>query len=471
MSVVAAPGLAVSADPSLRRLAPRVWVGGSPLRILRMSGRGDTLLSDLTESGTWHPTGAAEVSLRDRLLDAGAVHPVALPVSRDGDDADLREVTAVIPVRDDASGLAALLGDLCAEGAAGLRIVVVDDGSRDPAAVRSLADAHRATLVRHDRPRGPAAARNSGLALVDTPVVVFVDADVRAPRRWLGVLLVHFADPRVVAVAPRVRSAGGRGVLSRYDMERGPLDLGTEPAIVRPRSKVAYVPSAALVVRTARAHSLGGFDEDLRFGEDVDLVWRLGEAGGVVRYEPASVLHHRSRSGLGAWLSQRVDYGSSAAQLHTRHHGDVAPLVISPWSAAAWVVTAMGHPVLGTGVAVGSAVAFARRLPALGVRPAVTLALRGHLAAGDQIGGAMVRPWWPVTLGASMVSCRARRVALVAVVSLLVRSPGSPLTRVLGVIDDLAYSTGVWKGAMRARDLGALMPAFVRQAGPQEVRR
>lgn len=428
-------------------------------------------MSDLTESGTWHPTGAAEVSLRDRLLDAGAVHPVLLPVTRDDDEADLREVTAVIPVRDDASGLAALLGDLRADGTAGLRIVVVDDGSRDPAKVGSLVDANRATLVRHDRPRGPAAARNSGLAVVGTPVVVFVDADVRVPRRWLGVLLAHFADPRVVAVAPRVRSAGGRGVFSRYDMERGPLDLGAEPAIVRPRSKVPYVPSAALVVRTARAHSLGGFDEGLRFGEDVDLVWRLGEAGGVVRYEPASVVHHRPRSGLGAWLGQRVDYGSSAAQLHARHHGDVAPLVISPWSAAAWVVTAMGHPVLGTGVAVGSAVAFARRLPALGARPAVTLALSGHLAAGNQITRAIIRPWWPVTLGAAVVSRRARKVALVALGAHLMRTPGTPPTRVVALVDDMAYSAGVWKGAMRARDLGSLMPAFMGQAGPQEVRR
>ena len=50
-------------------------------------------------------------------------------------------------------------------------------------------------------------------------------------------------------------------------------------------TRVAYVPTAALLVRRA---ALGdGFDESLRNGEDVDLVWRLIEAGWRVRYEPA----------------------------------------------------------------------------------------------------------------------------------------------------------------------------------------
>lgn len=461
--------MSVIPDTTLRRVAPKVWLGGSPLRLFVLSDRGDRLLTALVDSGTWDPAGESEADLQDRLLQAGAVHPAPRPAdaaARDasGDDASVGDVTVVIPVRDDISGLAALLGDLTgsASGTGGLRIVVVDDGSCDPATVSSVATASRATLVRHDRSRGPAAARNSGLEAVATPLVAFVDADVRAPVGWLEPLLAHLADPRVVAVAPRVRNAGGHGFLARYDEDRGPLDLGAEPALVRPRSMVTYVPSAALVVRTDKARSLGGFDVRLRFGEDVDFVWRLGAAGGAVRYEPAAVVSHRPRSSLAQWLGQRVDYGSSAAELHRRHRGAVAPLVVSPWSAAVWTATAMGHPVLGVGVAAGSAAALAKKLPVLEPRSAAGLALRGHLGAGQQIARALVRPWWPVTLGAAVVSRRARRVAVAAVVTHLVTTPGRPRTRVLALVDDMAYAVGVWKGALRAGNPGALIPAFPR---------
>lgn len=428
------------------------------------------MLAGLIESGSWHPTDDGEERLRDRLLNAGAVHPAPRRVRGEGDEEDLGEVTVVIPVRDDAPRLAAVLGDLSGTlpGTAGVqsatrvKAVVVDDGSRDPGAVRSLAAANGAVLVRHEQARGPAAARNSGLAVVDTPVTAFVDADVRVPARWLEPLLAHLEGRQVVAVAPRVRNTGGQGLLARYEEARGPLDLGAEPAIVRPRSRVPYVPSAALVVRTAGVRAVGGFDEDLRFGEDVDLVWRLGEAGGAVRYEPAVVVGHRPRANLTGWLGQRVDYGSSAAELAVRHRGASAPMVVSPWSALVWTLASVGHPVPAVGVAAGSAAALARRLPALGVRPAVALVMRGHLGAGGQIARALVRPWWPVTLGAALVSRRARKVALAAVASHLVSTPGRPLDRLVGLVDDMAYSVGVWKGAWAARDLGALLPAFTR---------
>ena len=47
-------------------------------------------------------------------------------------------------------------------------------------------------------------------------------------------------------------------------------------------------------MRRAALEQLGGFAEDLRFGEDVDLVWRLVEAGHRVRYDPRSV-HYEVR--------------------------------------------------------------------------------------------------------------------------------------------------------------------------------
>ena len=114
-------------------------------------------------------------------------------------------------------------------------------------------------------------------------------------------------------------------------------------------------------------------------------------------------------------------------------------------------------------MAAGSAAALASELPAGDPRRAAVLALRGHLSAGRQIARALVRPWWPLTLGAAVVSHRFRRLALAAVVTHLVTTPGRPVTRMLALVDDMAYSVGVSKGVLRAGTPGALMPAFPRR--------
>ena len=78
---------------------------------------------------------------------------------------------------------------------------------------------------------------------------------------------------------------------------RSPLDMGDRPAEVQPGRRVSYVPSAALLVRRS-ALPEDPFDPALRYGEDVDLIWRLIDAGWRVRYEPGVVVHHEEDATL-----------------------------------------------------------------------------------------------------------------------------------------------------------------------------
>ena len=95
-----------------------------------------------------------------------------------------------------------------------------------------------------------------------------------------------------------------------------------------------------------RRDALGaGFDESMRVGEDVDLVWRVAEAGHPVRYEPRVVVEHETRPGFGRWLAQRFGYGRSGAVLAARHPDRLAPVVVSRWSAPALLCLAARRPV------------------------------------------------------------------------------------------------------------------------------
>lgn len=425
---------------------PRVLVGGSPHSVFRLTDAGDRVV-DRIEAG--EPVEGS--ALVDALLDGGAIHPAVAPAADDHHEPPrfgVGDVTIVVPTLGQPGPLPN-----------GVRTIVVDDGSDPPV---------DGATIRRDVTGGPAAARNTGLAAVETPLVAFVDADVRAADGWLDRLLPHFDDDRVALVAPRVVTAGGQTRLARHEAIAGPLDLGTDPGRVRSGTKIGYVPSAALVCRTDRLRSIGGFDEGLRFGEDVDLVWRLDEAGWRCRYEPASVVEHDPRPTWAAWVRQRIDYGSSAAPLALRHHSALAPLRTNGWSLAAWTLPLLGNrrrpAVIGLAaggiVATGSALALVPKLPDVPAREAVRFALRGHRGAGANLAHAVRRTYWPLLAVASIVSPAARRALTLSAVA--ARSP-------VRLADDLAYSVGVWRGMVRHRTAEPLRPVVA--AWPPRRRR
>ncbi len=464
-------------DATLRRLAPRVWLGGVPPRLLRLTDHGDRVLQDMLRTGRWTPASTPEADLLDRLVLAGAAHPEPEP----GPDCPPpSDVTVVVPVRDRTGGLVRLLHALAPIGSASPerrgrperpgrpvgRVVVVDDGSIDHAEVATLVERHGATLVRHPTPLGPAAARNAGLAVVRTTLTAFVDSDVRCEPGWLEPLLAQLRDHRVAIVAPRVRSAELPGVLARYERDHSPLDLGGDPAQVRPRGRVSYLPAAALLARTEVMRELGGFDASMRFGEDVDLIWRAVRTGCRVRYEPASVVTHDPRPHWRAWAAQRFSYGSSAALLDRRHPGAAAPVVLSSASAGVWSLVALGHPVAGLAVGTASGAALKAKLPEVPIGDVAALALSGHLAAGRQLARGALRPWWPLTAFLACVSPRVRRVAAVSLLADLATSSGPASTRIVALADDMLYGAGVWWGAIRERRVGALLPVLLKFSVP-----
>jgi mycofactocin system glycosyltransferase len=375
------------------------------------------------------------------------------------------DVTVVIPVRDRPDDLASTLATIGDVGA----VVVVDDGSEDGAVAR-VALRYPTTYLRHEHAHGPAAARNTGWRATTTTLVAFVDANCEPQPAWLDRLLPHFGDSDVAAVAPRITSrvpATLPDVLARYENAVPSLDRGPEEGLVRPRSRVPFVPTAALVVRREALVALEGFDEALRVGEDVDFVWRLHEAGRSVRYEPSVFVSHAARPTAAAWLRQRFDYGTSAAALARRHGPAVAPLAVSPWSAAVWTLAGLGAPVTGAAVAAGTTALLAPRLEGLDHpwKEAARLAGKGHLYAGLAVAGAVRRPWWPVAAAATLVSRRARAgvVAAITIPAWLewrrLRPALDPVRwTAVRLVDDVAYGAGVWRGCIRERSPAALKP-------------
>ena len=221
----------------------------------------------------------------------------------------------------------------------------MDDGSSTPIRSKKTSPGRTPTsrFCGTRRAEGPAAARNTGLAACKTGYVAFLDSDVVPRRGWLEALLGHFCDPTVALVAPRIVGlAQTDHLVARYEAVRSSLDLGHREAPVIPYTSVSYVPSAAIICRTSALRDISGFDETLRSGEDVDLCWRLVEAGARLRYEPIAQVAHDHRTELRDWVARKAFYGGSAAPLSVRHPDKIAPLMISGWALTAWILMAFG---------------------------------------------------------------------------------------------------------------------------------
>jgi len=465
MSDASLVGMRVVADRSLQRHGGgTVLMGGSPLRVMRVTENGAHLVDRLL-AGESVPESNAAVALTRRLLDGGLVHPIAI----DG-PFTLADVTVVIPVRGELPPrLVHSLGRVA-------RIIVIDDNSAVPIDTPTRTEnGVPITLHRQGVHGGPAAARNAGLNAVRTALVAFIDADCEPEPNWLDGLLPLFADDQVALVAPRIvptEPVGAQSVLARFEHHRSALDLGEDAARVRARTRVSYVPSAAMVARTEVLRSLGGFDDEMQVGEDVDLVWRLDEADWSVRYQPTASVAHRHRTRPVAWARRRFDYGTSAGPLALRHPGALAPVETSGWSIATWLLAASGHLVSAGGVAAATAVMLSRRLESLDhpVPVAAQLAARGHLSVGRSFAQALLRPFWPVTVAMCvLVPSRRFRFTLVAaavapsVIDWVRQRPDlDPVSFVAcRVADDVAYGAGVWVGALRAGTLDPLTPELV----------
>ncbi len=471
-------GLAVDLDPGTSQLTGDVLFGGSPARVLRLSPAGVTALAELRAGPVASPAGAV---LARKLTDTGLAHPRPGPAagpepsSAAGPRRDRRpglDATVVVPVLDRAREL-----DRCLAAAGPAHpVLVVDDGSGDPAATAAVCAARGATLLRRAFNGGPGPARNTALARAGTEFVAFLDSDCVPPPGWIEALAGHFADPLVAAVAPRIVALSS-GVAGPAGPAGVTLDLGDRPARVAPMTRVAYVPTAALLVRRA---ALGdGFDESLRNGEDVDLVWRLIEAGWRVRYEPAVQVQHGEPATRAALLRRRFRYGTSAAPLTRRHPGAVAPLVLQPWPTLTMAALLARRPLIaGTAFGVSTAL-LARRLRASGlpaeglVRPMADGVRQTWLGTGRWCGQFAAPAVTALVIYPGGRTARARWGRRLAAASLLAGPPlaewagrrDTSLLRLTAVTlaDQAAYGAGVYAGCLRERLITPVLPSIAWQ--------
>jgi len=167
-----------------------------------------------------------------------------------------------------------------------------------------------------------AAKRNMGVRESGADVLAFIDSDAYPEEGWIQNAV------RILAEDPSLGAVGGPNLpppdQSRTETYVGqalksPLVSGkwTYRKVIQPARIVYDLPSCNLVVRKAVYERLGGMDEALFTGEDMEFCARLVQSNFKILYTPEVIVYHKNRA-LGSFFLQRVTYGASVPDLIRR---------------------------------------------------------------------------------------------------------------------------------------------------------
>ena len=173
----------------------------------------------------------------------------------------------MVPVYDGETLVGRCIESLLAQQGHTIEVVVVDDGSRDRSI--DVAAAYPVRLLRRDH-AGVSAARNAGLACATAPVIGFCDHD----DEW------H--PTKVARQLEHLHQSGVVGVLCRQEIVLAPGVTRPSWLVPDERGDVGGVHPLSGLFRVDALTEIGGFDEDIRLGEDLDLLVRLREHGGEI---------------------------------------------------------------------------------------------------------------------------------------------------------------------------------------------
>ncbi|MFM7205716.1 MAG: glycosyltransferase [Planctomycetaceae bacterium] len=192
-------------------------------------------------------------------------------------------------------------------------VILVDDGSTDntPAIAARFAEVR---TIRQEN-RGLSAARNAGLSAATGEIVAYTDSDCFAEPDWLTHLVHQLESTGADAVGGPNLSPDDGWLAACVAAAPG------QPTHVLESDQVAeHVPGCNMAYRRALLEQINGFDPQfLRAGDDVDVCWRLQQAGGWITFAPAAFVWHHRRQTPRAFLRQQAGYGEAEALLRFKH--------------------------------------------------------------------------------------------------------------------------------------------------------
>ncbi len=281
---------------------------------------------------------AAERALNDHLQrTAQAASAEATPVGyrvRYALPQPAPRVTLIMPTRDGRYLRAAVDSLYRHTDYPSWQLLIVDNGSEQPATLAYLAElaaSGHARVLRDERPFNYSALNNVAAAQADADILLFINDDIEATHGdWLSEMVSHALRPTVGAVGARLLYPNGSlqhagvilvGGVAAHAHAGIPREADGYFGRARLVADFSAVTGACLAIAKSKFDAVGGFDEQLAVAfNDVDLCLRLQQAGYWNVWTPYSeLIHHESVSrGQDSTPDKRARYQGEVAFMKAR---------------------------------------------------------------------------------------------------------------------------------------------------------
>lgn len=246
-----------------------------------------------------------------------------------------------------------------------VEIVVLDNASEDGsvAAVRKRFPEVR--VIPQEFRAGFGANHNTVIRVTRSRYIYVLNEDTTATDWGFDRLIAYLdAHPRVAAVGPRLVYPDGRRQDSAWRFPT-PLvsalglatlgKLGVKQSLGDDPRPVDWVMGAAIVLRREALTEVGLFDEDFfLYSEEVDLQFRLRQAGWEVHYVPdVTVVHHESQFSAGIPERRINEMWRSRHRYWHKHHSGAGARVAALATGAQYAARAALSPLAGRDPGIG----------------------------------------------------------------------------------------------------------------------
>jgi glycosyltransferase involved in cell wall biosynthesis len=194
-------------------------------------------------------------------------------------------------------------------------VILVDDGSTD--ATAQIAARHpKVRTIRHEKNLGLSVARNTGIAAAAGEIIAFTDADCRADEDWLYYLVGDLLDSEFAGI-------GGPNLLPPEDSPVAAsvmVSPGGPAHVMLTDRQAEHIPGCNMAFYKWALEEVSGFDPIFeKAGDDVDICWRIQQAGHQIGFSPGAFVWHYRRSTILDYLRQQHGYGEAEALLVRKH--------------------------------------------------------------------------------------------------------------------------------------------------------
>ncbi|HWL66425.1 MAG TPA: glycosyltransferase [Actinomycetota bacterium] len=207
-----------------------------------------------------------------------------------------------------------------------LEVIVCDDGSTDDTLERARRFPFQVLELGHG---GLSAARNAGIAAATGQIVAFLDSDAFCHPGWPFHLALSLENDSLAGTGGPNLPVENAGLVERAVAASpgGPIH------VLVTDDRAEHVPGCNMAFRKSDLVAVEGFDPAYTTaGDDVDVCWKLLDAGRDISFSAAAQVRHHRRSSVKGYLKQQRGYGRAERMVAAKHPHRFNRLGQARWS-------------------------------------------------------------------------------------------------------------------------------------------